>query len=319
MLSVMPAVRRIASLLSSATEILYGLGLEDRVVAVSHECDFPPDVWHKPRVTVSHVDSSADSQAIDTQVQEMVRSGQALYGIDVERLAALAPDLIVTQAQCDVCSVRYQDVLAAVEQHECLLGTRIVALNPQSLAEILSDILCLGEVAECPDAAREYVARLQARVEAVRAKTAVVPPTARPRVVCIEWIEPLMLAANWVPQLIEWAGGQNQLTTGGQHSTYARWEDVLGCDPDVIIVSPCGFDLPRTLEEARTLPQRPGWADLNAVRAGRVYAVDGNAYLNRTGPRIVDSLEILAYLLHPELGIRPPGPLNQALCGLQLQ
>ena len=229
----------------------------------------------------------------------------------------MQPDLIVTQAQCDVCAVRYEDVLTAVTEHPALRSTKVLALNPLSLADILADIQRVGEAAGCPDTAQEYIARLEARVAAVRAATATLAPSARPRVACIEWIEPLMLAANWVPQLIKWAGGENGLTVGGQHSTYARWDDVLAYDPQVIVVSPCGFDLPRTLQEAEAFARLPNWRQTSAARTGRVYAVDGNSYFNRAGPRIVDSLEILAQLVHPELGIRAPEPANRAIRPLQ--
>jgi iron complex transport system substrate-binding protein len=304
----MATPQRIASLLSSATEMLYGVGLGDRVVAVSHECDYPAEVAAKPRATFSRIDSAANSRAIDDQVRSLVNRGEALYGIDTGLLETLAPDLIVTQAQCDVCAVRYEDVVSAVTQSPKLYGRPVLALNPSSLADVLADIRRVAEAAGVPAAGEHYVAQLQARVTAVRQRTARIPAALRPRVACIEWIDPPFLAANWMPQLIGWAGGDDGgLTRQGEHSIAVRWEDVAAFDPQVIVVLPCGFDLPRTVAEARRLPGFAGWQALTAVRTGRVYAADGNAYFNRSGPRLVESLEILAHLFHPERHPAPTG------------
>lgn len=297
---------RIASLLSAATEMLFALGLGDRVVAVSHECDWPPEVSRLPRVTISHIAATASSAAIDAQVRELSASGRPLYGLDVELLGRLSPDLIVTQEQCDVCAVSYADVLSAVAGDPRLAGCRVVALNPQSLGDVLADMRRVGEAAGAAESAERCVAALEARIAAVRDRTAVLSNADRPRTVCIEWTDPLMLAANWVPEIIERAGGQNGLSIGGRHSVCHAWSDVLSYDPQVILISPCGFDLNRTLDETRALMHMPGWSGMTAVRTGRVYAIDGNAYLNRSGPRLVDSLEIVAHLLHPELFAAAP-------------
>ncbi len=294
------APRRIASLLASGTEILYGLGLGDRVVAVSHECDYPAEIAGKPRVTVSHV-AAATSGAIDDQVRQKLAAGEPLYGIDEAQLVELAPDLIVTQAQCDVCAVKYEDVLSLVRSHVALKDTRVVALNPMTLDDIFADVLRVGDATHARPAGEVYVQNLERRVAAVRDKTILLRPDQRPRVAAVEWIDPLMLAANWMPQLIELAGGLQPLDAAGRHSTYSSWSDVVRFDPQVVLVMPCGFDLARAIAESSTLAQQPGWSELNAVQMGRVYAVDGNAYFNRSGPRIVDSLEILAGLLHPEI------------------
>ena len=297
---------RIASLLSAATEMLFALGLGDSVVAVSHECDWPPEANRLPRVTMSHIAAAASSAAIDSQVRELSSTGKPLYELDVELLGRLAPDLIVTQQQCDVCAVSYTDVLSAVADDPRLAGCRIVALNPQGLGDVLTDLRRVGEAAGAPAAAENCIAALETRIEAVRHRTAKLAEAERPRFVCVEWTEPLMLAANWVPEIVELAGGRNGLSIGGRHSTYHAWPDVLAYDPQVIVVSPCGFDMNRTLDEARALTHVHGWGQMTAVRTGRVYAVDGNAYLNRSGPRLVDSLEILAHLLHPSLIPAPP-------------
>jgi iron complex transport system substrate-binding protein len=297
--------RRIVSLLASATEILYGLGLGQHVVGVSHECDYPPEAKAKPRVTRTLVDADAPSGEIDRQVKAMAAQQTALYAIDLPRLAELRPELIVTQAQCDVCAVRYADVLDAVHEVPELAGTRVVALNPASLEDVFADILRVGDAAYCRDAAEQYVQSLRSRVAAVQEKTASLPLEAWPRVVALEWLDPLMAAGNWMPGMIELAGGVNCLSRPGQHSPYVDGSAVVAEEPDVLILMPCGFDLPRTLKEARLLCELPGWRGLTARRNGNLYAVDGNAYFNRSGPRMVDSLEILAHLLHPEIFASP--------------
>jgi iron complex transport system substrate-binding protein len=211
--------------------------------------------------------------------------------LDVERLAALAPDLIVTQAQCDVCAVRYADVIAAVEAHAGLRQARVVDLNPTTLGEVFRDIERVADAAGVPDTGRAVVSELAQRVEAVCRSAASRP---RLRVACIEWISPLMLAGNWIPELIEIAGGTQPFTTAGAASTTCEWAALAQFDPEVIVLMPCGFPLERTLREAPALFELAGWNDLAAVRAGAVLAADGNAYFNRSGPRLVDSLEILA-------------------------
>ena len=296
---------RIVSILSAATEILYGLGLGDQVVAVSHECDDPPEVAAKPRVTRSNVDSRLSSNDIDRQVREQTAAGGALYEIDAERLAALAPDLIVTQAQCDVCAVRYADVVALVKERPELEQTRVVALNPQSLADVFADIRRVGEAAGAVEAAQKLVAALESRVAAVQKSVAPGVAQARPKMVIIEWIEPLMFAANWTPELIELAGGRCDMAQAGRHSTYAEPATLATYDPDVIAIAPCGFDLARTKLESQVLPKQPYWSALSAVRNERVFLADGNAYVRRSGPRLIDSVELLAHWLHPTLVARP--------------
>lgn len=297
--------QRIASLLSSATEMLYLLGLGDRVVGVSHECDFPADATAKPRLTRSNIDGNAGSLAIDRQVKLLLESGQPLYEIDVPWLLALRPDLIVTQAQCDVCAVRYADVLDLVHREPELRGIPVVDLNPCSLSDVLADIVRVADAAGVSETGRHVSAELQKRIDAIRFTTAALSPAERPRVACIEWTDPLMLAANWMPELVQFAGGRHDLTTAGVHSGYAVWEQLIHYDPQVVLVMPCGFDLQRSFIEGLALADRPGWLDLDAVRSGRVYAVDANAHFNRPGPRLVESLELLAHLLHPQRCLPP--------------
>jgi iron complex transport system substrate-binding protein len=277
--------------------MLFAIGAGQRVVGVGHECDWPPEAMNRPRVTRTLIDSQQRSGAIDEQVRERFAGGLPLYEVDAELLAGLAPDLIVTQAQCDVCAVRYADVVSIVERSPALRGTKLVALAPRTLPDIFQDIECVGEAAGLADAAHRYVAGLRDRTQAVQSR---VQRLRRPRTICIEWVEPLMLAANWTPTLIELAGGEAGLVQANAHSRYHAWEEIVRYDPEFIFLSPCGFDLPRSLAEAEQLRRLPGWNELAATRARQVFVIDGNAYLNRSGPRIVDSLEILAHILHPQ-------------------
>lgn len=308
---------RVASLLSSATEMLYGLGLADQVVAVSHECDWPPEVAEQPRVTFSHIDDSLSSLEIDTQVKQQSAAGMALYEIDRAQLETLAPDFIVTQAQCDVCAVRYEDVVSLVERSEALRHTKIISLSPDSLVDVLQDIRRLGEQLGATAAAERFLAQLNDRLTAVEAQitgaqVAGAPPEAAPRVAIIEWLDPIMIAGNWTPDLVRRAGGQYNLATAGEHSPYVDWSAIVADDPQVLIVAPCGFDIERTWSECQSLAQLDGWQNLSAVRSGRVTIMDGNAYLNRSGPRLIETVEILAHLIHPDRCSMPAG-VNESL------
>jgi len=313
----MKTPQRIVSLISSATEILYLLGLGERVVGVSHECDYPGDAASKPRLTRSLVESCAPSLAIDEQVRSFASNQTALYAIDVDRLAELAPDLIITQAQCDVCAVRYEDVVSAVRASPAIARTEIMALDPSSLADVLDDITQIGQATGAEVAAVRARAGLEARVRSVQTKNSNLPRDEICRVACLEWIDPPMLAANWMPDMIRWAGGDPGPTASGQHSSYASWEQIVADDPQVIIVMPCGFDLERAVVEAQVLAGKPGWERLSAVRNHRVFAVDGNAFFNRSGPRLVDSLEILAHLFHPRVFPPPFLAPQQVWCRLE--
>lgn len=291
----MTAPERIVSLLPSATEIVCGLGLTDHLVGVSHECDYPEEIAGRPVLTAPKLDPSGGSAEIDAGVRRLVADGLGVYRIDVDRLAELRPDLIVTQDQCDVCAVPLSEVEAAARQ--CLGdGVSVVSLHPSALADVFADIRRVGDAAGRADAAEALVSGMEERLDRIRARHAHL--RARPRVACIEWIEPLMLAGNWVPDLVELGGG----TCGpasGQTSGTVTWDELEAYEPDVIIVMPCGFKLPQTRRELSLLTRRPEWARLPAVRNRRVYAVDGNAYLNRPGPRLADSAELLAGLIQP--------------------
>jgi iron complex transport system substrate-binding protein len=297
---------RIISLLASATETLFALGVGQQVLAVSHECDYPPETVTLPRATRSLVDSSRPSAAIDEQVKSWAASGAALYDIDRALLRELRPDLIVTQAQCDVCAVRYADVVDFIKSEPALRHTQVLGLNPNSLDDVLNDVLHVGATCGVRLAAERYVAELNGRLEAVARRAASLVDREPPTVVILEWLDPLMTAGNWTPQLVETAGGRALLAEAGRHSEYVAWDDVVAADPDVLIACPCGFGLQRTLVEVEPLCRRPEWPKLQAVQNGCAFALDGNAYLNRSGPRLVDTLELLAHWLGPESG-PPPG------------
>jgi len=292
----MPAKQpRIVSLIASATEIVCALGRRDRLVGRSHECDFPADVAVLPQLTAPKFRVEGTSAEIDARVQEIIRDGLSVYRVDGDALKALAPDVIVTQDHCEVCAVSLSDVEAAT----CTWtghAVHIVSLKPDSMADTYADIRRLAHALDAEDAGEALVANMQRRIDAVTAKVA---GASRPRVAFIEWVEPLMAGGNWMPELIEAAGGDNLFGAAGKHSDWMAWNDLAAADPDVIVVAPCGFDLARCLEELPLLQAKPGWAGLKAVRDGRVTFADGNAYFNRPGPRLADSAEMLAEIFHP--------------------
>jgi len=301
---------RIVSLLSSATEILYALEVEDLLAGVSHECDYPPAALKKPRVTVSHIDPSLSSNQIDEQVRAKLKTHQSLYGLDQPLIAELLPSLIITQAQCEVCAIHYDEVVDLVATTEVLAETKILALQPRCWEDVFRDITAVGAAVGCHDKATQLIESLQARLERI-AKVLDDSKAQRPRVVCIEWIEPLMTAGNWVPALVELAGGVNGVSVENHPSQYDAWSDVIEFDPEVIVVCPCGFDVPRARQELDQLQQVAGWQEISAVRNQRVFVLDGNSHVNRSGPRLIESVEILAHLFHP--GIVPAPELTRPL------
>jgi iron complex transport system substrate-binding protein len=298
---------RICSLLPSATEICFALGLGEQVVGVSHECDYPPEAAGKPVLVTSRIRTrDVPSGEIDRQATEAIAAGRGVYAIDREALRRAAPDLVLTQEICDVCAVPFGEVAEAVRGLPA--PPRLLALNPTSVGDVLRDIRRVGQAAGRAAEAAALSQRLAARVEAVRLRAA--GAAGRPRVFCCEWMDPLYAAGHWIPEMVEWAGGQNGLGTAGAPSAKVAWEAVRAFAPEVVVVMPCGFGIPETHREFALLASRPGWAELPAVRGRRVHAVDGHAYFSRSGPRLVDGLELLARLIHPELF---PGPLDPTL------
>ena len=288
---------RVVSLIASATEIVSALGMEDRLVGRSHECDFPPQVLSLPVCSSSKVDAAASSRDIDRQVRDIVGEALSVYRVDGQLLDALAPTVIVTQTQCEVCAVSLRDVEEAVSE-VVRSQPRIVPLAPMALVDVFDDIEAVAGALGVPDRGRGLVAQLRTRLDAVSAAAGALGD--RPTVACVEWIDPPMHAGNWVPELVEIAGGRVMAGEPGRHSGYFEFGELLAADPDVIAVMPCGFDIARTRVEMPALAAQPGWGDLRAVRQGRVFLTDGNQYFNRPGPRVVESAEILAELLHPD-------------------
>jgi iron complex transport system substrate-binding protein len=289
---------RIVSLLPSATEIVCALGFEDQLVGRSHECDYPESVRTLPALTKPKFNPEGTSAEIDQRVKQIVGEALSVYRVDANKLRELQPDIIVTQSQCEVCAVNMRDVEIAVADWIGGAPPKIVSLAPFSLGDVLNDI---GRVAMALGAGVhgiEFVTELSRRMSLIEAQAKAA--SERPTIACIEWIEPLMAAGNWMPELVAMAGGQNLFGVAGEHSPWMKFEELAAKDPGVVLITPCGFDLHRTGSEMPALASQPGWKELRAVRNGKVFLADGNQYFNRPGPRIVDSLEILAEILHPE-------------------
>jgi iron complex transport system substrate-binding protein len=294
---------RIVSLLPSATEIVCELGLGDSLVGVTHECDHPPFVKALPKVTRTLVPHDAPSAQIDALVREKLKGARALYSLDLDTLERLRPELIVTQALCDVCAVAEEEVTSAA----CSLpgAPRVVNLEPMRLSQVFDCLRLVGEAAGVPERAAETVARLQARVAAVEAHTNRI--AARPRVALLEWIDPPFGCGHWSPEIVRLAGGVEVVGREGEPSRTTPWSEFVAAAPEALVVACCGFDKERTRQDLPLLASYPGFRELPAVRAGRVFLVDGNAYFSRPGPRLVDSLEILAHALHPDVHPLPSG------------
>jgi iron complex transport system substrate-binding protein len=287
---------RIVSLIASATEIVDALGQLDNLVGRSHECDYPEAVHSLPVCTRPRIAIDTDSREIDRQVKESSRTAVSIYEVFDDVLARLAPTHILTQIQCEVCAVSLRDVEQALARG--IPGEpAIVSLQPDSLDQIWEDFRRVARALAIPEKGEDVITELERRM------TALAPPREAgplPRVACIEWVEPLMAAGNWTPELIRMAGGVNLFGEDGRHSPWLTWDELKGADPDVVIVAPCGFDLERTQAEMHWMTERAGWSELRAVREGRVYLADGNRYFNRPGPRVVETLAALVEMLHPE-------------------
>lgn len=289
---------KIVSLLPSATEIVCLLGLEQNLVGRSHECDFPVSVKQLPVCSEANFSGNLSSVAIDVKVKEaLADDALSVYTVKRDVIKALEPDVIITQTQCEACAVSLQEVEEALENY-LDKETKIVSLQPNSLDDIFNDIKTVATALGIEAKGVELVEELQERVDIIRHKLKF--SDSKPTVACIEWLEPMMLSGNWVPELVNIAGAINILAQAGKHSPYVQWEEIRLNDPDVIVVMPCGFSIERTLKEVDILLALPGFSELKAVKNNRVYIVDGNQYFNRPGPRIVDSIEILAEIIHPK-------------------
>jgi iron complex transport system substrate-binding protein len=292
---------RIVSLLPSATEIVCSLGLTDSLVGISHDCDYPPEINGKAVLSEAIVTTDLPSGVIDATIRGHLHKGKSVYHLDDRQLTSLQPDLILTQELCAVCAPSYTLVKQAARLLEA--QTRLVSLEPENLAGILDNILLVGELAGRAAEAEALVDQLRGRIERVREAVTGRP---RPRVACIEWLDPLFIAGHWVPEMVALAGGVDVLGRGGEPSFVVPWQTIIATDPDVIVIMPCGFTVPRTRQEIHLLTGRRGWSDMRAVHAGQVYLTDASAYFNRPGPRIVTGVEILARILHPQIALAHP-------------
>jgi iron complex transport system substrate-binding protein len=285
---------RICSLLPSATEIVCSLGLEDALVGISHECDYPPSVRAKPALIRPRVDPAAPAAEIDRQVRELIGRGESIYSVDAGLLLRLAPDLILTQDLCHVCAASPDDLATALARAQH--APRVLSLTPRLLRDVWNDVRTVGAATGRAPQADALARTLEARVAAVtRAATQCGAPP--PRVVCLEWLSPLYVAGHWVPEMVAAAGGEDVLGRAGEPSFCVTWEQVIAAQPDVVFIMPCGYGLGKAAQEFAGLELPAAWPDLPAVRSGRVFAVDANSYFTRPGPRLADGVELLARLL----------------------
>ena len=289
---------RVVSLIPSATEIVCALGAQDDLVGRSHECDYPKNVTYLPICTAPKFDPHGSSREIDHRVKDLLCDAVSVYRVDIQQLQALTPDCILTQAQCEVCAVSLVEVEQMVGEW---IGCRpsIVSLSPNRLSDVWDDIRRVASALDRREEGKALVSQFQTRLDAISIRTREV--TNRPTVGCIEWLDPLMASAHWMPELIDHAGGRNVLGKAGEHAPWITWEEVQQQDPDILLLLPCGFSIPRTREEIHLLTKQPGWSHLQAVKNEKVFLTDGHQYFNRPGPRLVDSVEILAEIFHPTM------------------
>jgi len=285
---------RIVSLLPSCTEIVCALGCAGQLVGRSHECDFPPEVQSAPVCTSAKVDSTASSAEIDRQIKSLLQRALSIYQVDVARIEQLRPDIILTQDQCEVCAVSPADLPKALKGEP-----KIVSTSAKRLADIWLDIQRIADALGVAADGRTLLDGLKNHVVDIIQKTCMIKK--RPTVACIEWFDPLMAAGNWIPEMIDLAGGKDLLGAPGKHSAWLEWEKLAEANPDLMILMPCGFDLERTRRESVSLANQPLWSGLRAVKTKNVFITDGNHFFNRPGPRIVESIEILAEMLQPKL------------------
>lgn len=301
---------RIATMLPSATEIVCALGYRDSIVATSHECDYPSSIRNLPSCTDTKIDITGNSLAIDQQVKSLVEQGLSVYKVDAELIRSLKPNLVVTQTQCEVCAASPKDLEDALTKWVGG-GPSIISLEPNYLEDVWKDIEKVAAGLENPQAGLTLIEDLQRRIDKLSklvkdyyTSQHLNTQLKRPRVGCIEWIDPLMAAGNWVPELVRFAGGQDVFGEAGKHSPWLDEEAIIREDPDIIIFMPCGYNIKETLKNLPTVTNKPWWNKLNAVREKKVFVVDGNQYFNRPGPRLVESLEILLQLILPEVFLK---------------
>lgn len=290
--------QRIVSLIASATEIVCALGFEDQLVGRSHECDYPPSVKLLPQLTRPKFNVEGSSVQIDQRVKASLLEALSVYLVDSRLLEELKPTHIITQSQCEVCAVSLKDVEMAVCE---MTSSRpvIVSLEPNCLDDVWADIRRVGQALGAVDRAEHLIDELGSRMDDIIQRVHWLE--LNPTVAYIEWIEPLMAGGNWMPELVEMAGGLNLFGEAGKHSPWMTWEELVAKDPDIVFVSPCGFDIDRTLQEMHLLSTNPEWKRMKAIKSGRVFVADGNQYFNRPGPRLAESLEILAEIIHPNV------------------
>lgn len=296
-------MNRIVSLIASSTEIVCALGLEDQLIGRSHECDYPLSVSRLPICTAPKFSTEGTSGEIDRRVKGLLQQALSIYRVDADLLKQLRPTHIITQTQCEVCAVSLKEVEQALREWitpgpAAEATPTLIPLAPNALSDVWADIQRVADAMGVSERGRALVQRLQERMAAIVKKTE--PLVRRPRTAAIEWIDPLMAGGNWMPELIGMAGGINLFGEAGKHSPWMTWEALIQADPEVILILPCGFDIPRTRKELPTLTEHPAWPALKAVRAKQVYLLDGNQYFNRPGPRLAESLEILAEIFHPD-------------------
>jgi iron complex transport system substrate-binding protein len=294
---------RIVSLVPSATEMLFALGVGDEVAAVTHECDHPPAALELPKVTRDVIGPGLPPDEIDRAVRALTEEGKAIYELDEAALRHLQPDLIVTQALCAVCAVSYDDVRAIAERMDP--APQVLALDPNTLGEVLGDVRTLAQATDAKDAGVALVQDAALRIDRVRLAVRAAAPVG---VAALEWLDPVFVAGHWTPQMIEYAGGVDVLGLPGEHSEQRSWDDVRAAQPEVVVVMPCGYDADRALEEAESYAD-----ELASLGARRVVAVDAAAYFSRPGPRLVEGLELLGHILHPDRLPEAPGPVHEVI------
>jgi iron complex transport system substrate-binding protein len=301
---------RICSLLPSATEIAYAIGLGDSIVGVSHECDFPPEAAKKPPLLRLRIDPEAPPAEIDRQVSEIIARGESIYAVDAELLQALLPDLVLTQDLCHVCAASPNDLATSLARFSN--PPAVLSLTPRSLREVWDDIRRVGEATGRKAQANALASDLASRVEAVTAKAS--RAGSRPRALCLEWLDPYYVGGHWVPEMVCKAGGEDALGRAGEPSFRVTAEQIAESRAEVIVVMPCGYNTARASCELREMRPPDSWSDLPAVRAGRIFAVDANSYFSRPGPRLADGVELLAHLFHA--GLVDWTKPNQGYCKL---